>query len=125
MLEITIITGRTTEQGTLVEDKLTHDYFKSVSYCELNEKDFNKLGLKEGDRVKIRTEYGEAVLFARKNEVEELEIPEGIVFIPMGPYANLVINPYTDGTGTPQYKGVKGFIERTDKEVPGIQEILR
>lgn len=125
MLEITIITGRTMEQGTLVEDKLTHDYFKSVSYCEMNEKDFERLGLKDGDRVKVRTEYGEVVLFARKNEIKELETPEGIIFIPMGPYANIVINPNTDGTGTPQYKGVKGFIEKTDEEVLGIQEILR
>ncbi|HID43913.1 MAG TPA: tRNA CCA-pyrophosphorylase [Archaeoglobaceae archaeon] len=125
MLEITIITGRTTEQGTLVEDKLTHNYFKSVSYCELNEKDFDRLGLEEGDRVKVRTEHGEVVLFARKNVLEEVEIPEGIVFIPMGPYANCVINPSTDGTGTPQYKGVKGFIEKTEENVPGIIEILR
>jgi formylmethanofuran dehydrogenase subunit D len=125
MLEVTIITGRTTEQGSLVEDKLSPDYFKSVSYCELNENDYNSLGLSEGDRVRIKTDFGEVVLYARKNVIEETEIPEGIVFIPMGPYANQVINPTTDGTGTPQFKGVRGIIEKTDEKVKDIYELVR
>lgn len=83
------------------------------------------MGLKEGDRVRVKTDYGEVVLFARKNVIDETHIPEGMIFIPMGPYANQVINPGTDGTGTPQYKGVKGIIEKTDENVIGIPEILR
>lgn len=124
MLDITVVTGRTTEQGTLVEDKLTPEYFESVSYGELNEKDFNSLELAEGDRIRIKTEFGEVVLFARKNIIDETDIPQGMVFIPMGPYANQVISPRTDGTGTPLYKGVKGTAEKTEENVLTLQDIL-
>lgn len=124
MLEVTVITGRTTEQGTLVEDKLTPEYFESVSYGELNEEDFNSLGLVEGDRIRVKTEFGEAVLFARKNMIDETDIPRGMIFIPMGPYANQVVSPKTEGTGTPLYKGLKGTVEKTEEKVLTLQDIL-
>jgi len=124
MLEIIVNTGRTQEQGTLVEDKLTSEYFQSVSYCEMNEADFKSLGLVEEDRVKIKTDFGDVVLYARKNVIDETEIPEGMVFIPMGPYANQIISYETDGTGTPMFKGVKGVIEKTEEEVLSIEDLF-
>jgi len=124
MIEVIVITGRTTEQGVTIEEKLSEDYFKAVSYCELSDEDFEALGLSEGDRVKIKTEFGEVVVFARKSSLEETHLPKGVVFIPMGPYANQVINPLTGGTGTPQFKGVKGTIEKTDEEVKKIHELI-
>lgn len=124
MLDVTVITGRTTEQGTLVEDKLTPEYFESVSYGELNEEDFNSLGLVEGDRIRVKTEFGEAVLFARKNMIDETDIPRRMIFIPMGPYANQVVSPKTEGTGTPLYKGLKGTVEKTEEKVLTLQDIL-
>lgn len=124
MLEVTVVTGRTTEQGTLVEDKFTPEYFESVSYGELNKDDFNSLGLVEGDRIRVKTKFGEVVLFARENMIDETDIPTGMVFIPMGPYANQVVGPRTDGTGTPLYKGVKGTVEKTEEKVPTLQDIL-
>ncbi len=124
MLEVTVNTGRTTEQGTLVEDKLTPEYFESVSYGELNQEDFDSLGLVEGDRIRLRTDFGEVVLFARKNIIDETDIPRGMVFIPMGPYANQVVSPRTDGTGTPLFKGIKGTVEKTEEKVLNLQDIL-
>jgi len=119
MIEVEIITGRTIDQGKTVEEKLTDEYFKAVSYCELNEEDFKALGLSEGDRVKVKTEFGEVVVFAKIGDV-----PKGVVFIPMGPYANQVIDPSTDGTGMPQFKGVRGTVEKTDENVLSVKELL-
>ncbi len=119
MIEVEIITGRTIDQGKTVEEKLTEEYFKAVSYCELNEEDFKTLGLSEGDRVKVKTEFGEVVVFAKIGDV-----PKGVAFIPMGPYANQVIDPSTDGTGMPQFKGVKGTVEKTDENVLSVKELL-
>ncbi len=119
MIEVEIISGRTIDQGKTVEEKLTEEYFKAVSYCELNEEDFKELGLSEGDRVKIKTEFGEVVVFAKVGD-----LPKGMVFIPMGPYANQVIDPSTDGTGMPQFKGVKGTVEKTAENVLGVKELL-
>ena len=118
-IEVEIITGRTIDQGKTVEEKLTEEYFKAVSYCELNEEDFRSLGLKEGDRVKIKTEFGEVVVFAKVGSV-----PKGVVFIPIGPYANQITSDDTDGTGMPLFKGVRGVVERTEENVKSIKEIL-
>ena len=119
MLEVEVISGRTLDQGATVEEKLTEEYFNAVNYAELSEEDYNALGLQEGDRVKVKTEFGEVVVFAKKGNV-----PKGMVFIPMGPYANQVIDPATDGTGMPQFKGVKGTVEKTDEKVLSVKELL-
>ncbi len=120
MIEVEVISGRTLDQGATVEEKLTDEYFKAVNYCELNEEDYNTLGLAEGDRVKVKTEFGEVVVFAKKSD----ELPKGVAFIPMGPYANQIIDPSTDSTGMPQYKGIKATIEKTDEKVLSVKELL-
>jgi formylmethanofuran dehydrogenase subunit D len=119
MVEVEIISGRTLDQGATVEEKLTEEYFNAVNYIELNEDDFNALGLQEGDRVKVKTEFGEVVVYAKKSDT-----PKGVAFIPMGPYANQIIDPSTDGTGMPQFKGVKGTVEKTDENVKSVKELL-
>ncbi len=119
MIEVEIVTGRTLDQGATVEEKLTEEYFKAVSYIELSEEDFAALGLQEGDRVKVKTDFGEVVVFAKKGE-----LPKGIAFIPMGPYANMIIDPDTDGTGMPKFKGVRAKIEKTDENVLSVKELL-
>lgn len=118
-MEVVLITGRTLDQGATVEEKFSEDYFNSVNYIELSEEDYNSLGLKEGDRVKVKTEFGEVVVFAKKGELSK-----GIAFMPIGPYANIVINPNTAGTGMPIFKGVKAKIEKTEERVLSIKEIL-
>ncbi len=119
MIEVEIVSGRTLDQGATVEEKLTEEYFKAVSYIELSEDDYKALGLQEGDKVKVKTEFGEVVVFAKKGD-----LPKGIAFIPMGPYANQVIDPSTDGTGMPQFKGVKAVIEKTEEDVKSVKELL-
>ncbi|MET1123704.1 MAG: molybdopterin dinucleotide binding domain-containing protein [Archaeoglobaceae archaeon] len=119
MIEVEIVTGRTTDQGSTVEEKFSEEYFKAVSYIELSEEDFTALGLQEGDRVKVKTEFSEVVVFAKKGE-----LPKGVAFMPMGPYANMVIDPDTDGTGMPRFKGVRAKVEKTEERVLSVKELL-
>ncbi len=119
MIEVEIVTGRTLDQGATVEEKLTDEYFNAVNYIELSEDDFKTLNLQDGDRVKVKTEFGEVVVFAKK-----ADLPKGVAFMPMGPYANQVIDPDTDGTGMPRFKGVKAIVEKTDEKVLSIKELL-
>lgn len=119
MIVVELISGRTLDQGATVEEKLSEEYFRAVNYVELSEEDFISLGLKEGDAVRVSTDFGEVVVFAKKGE-----LPKGMAFIPMGPYANAVIDPATDGTGMPQFKGVKAKIEKTDEKVKTVKELL-
>ncbi|MDK2795190.1 MAG: formylmethanofuran dehydrogenase subunit [Archaeoglobaceae archaeon] len=119
MIVVELISGRTLDQGATVEEKLSEEYFRAVNYVGLSEEDFKSLGLKEGDAVRVSTDFGEVVVFAKKGE-----LPKGMAFIPMGPYANAVIDPATDGTGMPQFKGVKAKIEKTDEKVKTVKELL-
>ncbi len=120
-MEFTLVTARTMEQGMFVEDKLSEDYFKATACCEMNPEDMNALGLKDGDRVRVTTQYGSVVLYVKRSV---LDVPRGVVMIPLGIYANRIL-PSESGTGTPIYKNVRCRVEKTDEEVLSIEEIVR
>jgi formylmethanofuran dehydrogenase subunit D len=119
-MEFTLVTARTMEQGMYIDEKFSDDYFKATACCEMNEDDMKALGLKEGDRVKVTTEFGSVVLYVKKSV---LDLPKGIVMIPLGIYANRVL-PSESGTGTPLYKCIKCKVEKTDEEVLPIEKIV-
>jgi len=87
----------------------------------MSEEDMQKLGIKDGDRIKITTKYGSIVLTARRSK--KIQQP-GIVFIPYGPWANYVIDSSTEGTGMPLLKGLPAYIEPTAEEVLSIKEMI-
>jgi len=108
-----MISGRTLAQGASCECKDSEEFFKAVSTCSLSEKDYSSLGLKGGRNVLVKNGYGQVVLSGRL----DAGLPSGMVFIPMGPWANIVVGPDTGGCGTPHYKGVEVDVEATDEPV--------
>lgn len=68
--------------------------------------DREHLGVEEGRHVRVRTAFGEAELELREND-----LPEGMIFVPMGPMANALIGSETRGTGMPDSKGVEAEVE--------------
>jgi len=108
-LKVTLLTGRTLRQGQGKEyGKLSERYWKSVAICEIDPDDLKKMGIKENSPVKITTDYGSVVVRA----VKSLRAPHtGRVFIPYGPWASVVVNPKTHGTGMPSFKGINAIIE--------------
>ena len=108
-LKVMLLTGRTLRQGQGKEyGKLSELYQKSVSNCEIDPEDLEKLGTKDGENVKVTTEYGSVIL----NGVKSKRAPHwGVIFVPYGPWASAIINPETHGTGMPSFKGVEAFIE--------------
>jgi len=85
--------------------------------------DMKELEVKENENVKITTDYGSAVVRA----VKSARAPHPkVVFIPYGPWASLIVNPRTHGTGMPSFKGVPAQIEPAPKEkVLGLPELLQ
>ena len=114
-------TGRSLAQGISMESegKWGKKYFDAVAVVEMNPDDISDLNVK--DRVRVYNEYGVVVLRVRPNS----NIPKGQVFIPMGPWANMLTDPNTDGTGMPRLKGVKVFIEPTDEPLTTLADILK
>jgi len=119
-LKAVMISGRTLAQGAGCECKMSPDFMKAVSVCLLSEQDYGDLKLTDKKNVLVKNRHGQAVMSARADP----GIPSGMVFIPMGPWANLLVGPDTGGCGTPQYKGVEVEVETTDRAVQGIRELF-
>ena len=104
-----LITCRTIEQGVALEGgKVSRENVRAAAICAFDHDDFKKLDCLVGTPVKVSTDYGEVLVYSTLSE----EGPHpGIIFIPMGPWANQLVNPSSQGCGTPTYKGIKAKVE--------------
>jgi formylmethanofuran dehydrogenase subunit D len=122
-LHVTLLTGRTIEQGVGKEQgKASKEYLESVSVCYIDPEDLKKLGIKEKTNVQISTEFGSVVVRA----LESMRGPhEGIIFIPYGPWANVVVDPDTDSIGMPSLKGIPADVApASDRQIADLTELL-
>jgi len=123
ILKVVIITGRTIDQGKAIEGKkISEDLPNIAATCELCPEDMEKLKIKEGETVRLRTDYGENIFIAKPSK----SLDVGIVFIPMGLWANRVISPNTGNIGMPSFKGVGGTLTAAPGEKPSTpKEFIR
>lgn len=114
-------TGRSLMQGISMEEesKWSKKYFDAVAVVEMNPIDISSLGVR--DRVKVYNEHGSIVLRVKPRN----NVPPGTIFIPMGPWANMLTDPETDGTGMPRLKGVNVFVEPTDEPLTKLIDLLK
>ncbi|MEM2213418.1 MAG: formylmethanofuran dehydrogenase subunit B [Candidatus Nezhaarchaeales archaeon] len=120
-LEVLLVTGRTLKQGAQIETaRFTKDYEDVAALCFMNPDDMTELGVREGSNVKVTTEAGSVVVKVSAYKGN----PRGLIFIPLGPWANAIIPAKTRSTGMPFFKDVKACVEPTDELVPSIEEIV-
>ena len=105
-----LIAGRTSKQGTTLNaGKLKDAYREITSTVEMNVDDINRLGLKSGDRVRLRTSVGETVVRCKKRKADDL--PAGLLFMAYGPSSSLLMGSDTAGTGMPISKNLEVEVE--------------
>ncbi len=111
MAEImTLIAGRSSKQGTsLNAGKLKDEYQEVTTTLEMNVEDMTRLGLRDGDRVRLRTDMGEAVVRCKSRKVQDL--PAGLLFIAYGPASSQLMRGETAGTGMPLSKNLEVEVE--------------
>ena len=103
----TLITGRTSEQGKgMHEGKDSDAYLRATSLVEMNSEDMAHLNIEEGQVVRVHTAAGHVEVPVRAGT-----LPSGMLFIPMGPTANVLIGTNTEGTGMPPFKGLTAEVE--------------
>jgi len=108
-----LIPGRTSEQGTaLNKGKLKAEYQHETSMLDINTEDMERLGLQEGDRVRLSNETGEITVTCRGRKPEDL--PHGVLFIPYGPPSSQLMAGETAGSGMPLSKHMEVKIEKVD-----------
>lgn len=119
-MSVNLISGRTAVQGQNLDSKLSEKYFNEAAACNMNGSDMEKLGVTPDDNVKVTTKYGEVVVKAKKDDGN----PEGLIFIPMGPWANALVSGDTHGAGMPSFKGVDAEVEKTGEAVLSVKELM-
>jgi formylmethanofuran dehydrogenase subunit D len=106
-----LIPGRTSRQGTaLNEGKFTRDYVEETSTLLMSPDDMARLGLKNGDRVRLRSEQGQVELPCQAAKAGEL--PPGVLFLPYGDLSSRLMGGDTHGTGMPNSKSFDVGLER-------------
>lgn len=105
-----LIPGRTARQGTsLNEGKLKPDYIDETSTLVMALADMTRLGLKNGDRVRLSTDQGQVELPCLA--AKEGDLPAGLLFLPYGDASSRLMGGDTHGTGMPTSKGIDVELE--------------
>ena len=99
-LRLTLITGRSTKQGTGISTGKEHlEYREATNVIDLSQVDMDRTGLIEGAIVSIKTEFGMAEVKCRR-----ADIPEGMAFIAFGSVCNQLVGDETCASGMPDSK---------------------
>ena len=108
-IQVNLISGRSIQQGVAIEGgKEKPAYRTAAGLIELDTSDLKKLGAWKSTNVKVSSDFGSVVVKA----IETTQGPHpGLAFIPMGPWANSIIDPNTYSTGMPTFKGTPVKIE--------------
>jgi len=107
-LSLTLITGRSTRQGTGISTgKRFTEYQEATNVIELNQADMVRSGLSDGDQVRLKTEFGAADVKCR-----QAEVPEGLAFMAFGPACNRLVGGETYASGMPDSKNLQVEILR-------------
>ena len=107
-LDLTLITGRSTKQGAGISTgKSGAEYKEATGVLELNQTDMARLGLSDGDPIRVESEFDAAEFGCRQGDV-----PEGLAFVAFGSACNRLIGGETYASGMPDSKHLKVTIER-------------
>jgi len=116
-ITLNLISGRSIQQGVAMEGGKEKDlYRKACGIIEMDDSDFKKLGCWKNTNVRVTSKHGTVIVKAQ--ETSQGPHP-GVGFIPMGPWANQIVDPNTYSTGMPTFKGTP-----VDVEVAMDQHIL-
>ena len=106
-----LIPGRTSRQGTsLTASKLEGEYIEETGTLYVCPDDMTRLGLRNGDRVRLHTEQGSSEVACQNAKAGEL--PPGLLFLPYGDASSRLMGGDTHGTGMPTSKSFDVELEK-------------
>ncbi len=123
-LDVMLNTGTDIYQGACKKrgSTLKDEYRKVAGIAYMDPKDMAKLGVANWESVLVKSDWGEVVVYAAHSR----DAPhEGMIFIPKGPWANVIVSPETYCCNDPTYKGIDATVEKTDKEVLLMADLMR
>lgn len=106
-----LIPGRTSKQGCgISEGKYGDNYQRETRTLQVSPQDMQRLGLKNGDAVRITSEFGQIEVAVTTSKGDEL--PPGLLFIAYGDLSSRLMGGDTHGSGMPTSKGFDVTLER-------------
>jgi formylmethanofuran dehydrogenase subunit D len=108
-ITVNLISGRTIQQGVAIEGGKEKPLYRTAcGIIEMDDSDMKKLGAWRNTNVRVTSDYGSVIVKA----IETTQGPHpGVAFIPMGPWANSIVDPNTYSTGMPTFKGTPVKVE--------------
>ena len=101
-----LIPGRTSDQGCgISEGKFLEMYQREINTLQVAPGDMLRLGLVDGDRVRLTGEEGQ-VVEVNVTPAKKDELPEGMLFIAYGDISSRLMGGDTHGSGMPTSKGM-------------------
>ena len=101
------------KQGTsLNAGKLKAEYRETTSTAEMNADDMARLGLQNGDNVRLRSPAGAIVVRCAGRDGADL--PTGMIFLPYGPHSSQLMDSDTALSGMPISKNLTVEVEPAD-----------
>lgn len=106
-----LIPGRTSTQGTtLNEGKSSEGYLAEINTLRMAPHDMQRLGLADGEQVRVWNDVGEVVVPVAAAKGDEL--PPGVLFISYGDKSSRLMGGETHGSGMPDSKGIDVWVEK-------------
>ena len=105
-----LIPGRTSKQGCgISEGKFKDGYQAEISQLQMAKEDMLRLSIKEGDRVRLKSDFGQIEVAVKR--APEDELPPGLLFIAYGDLSSQLMGGDTHGSGMPTSKGIDVTLE--------------
>jgi formylmethanofuran dehydrogenase subunit D len=112
-----LIPGRTSKQGCgISEGKFSEGYTSEINVLQVCPQDLERLGLAEGERVRLTSEAGQAEVAV--TAAKDGELPPGLLFIAYGDVSSRLMGADTHGTGMPTSKGIDVTLEKCTNTPP-------
>ncbi|HWO99973.1 MAG TPA: assimilatory sulfite reductase (NADPH) flavoprotein subunit [Methylococcus sp.] len=111
MASLLLVPVRTSRQGvSLNVGKLKAEYQDETSTVEMHPDDMARLGIKKGDKVRLRAANGNAIVVQCKAQ-KGAEATPGLMFIAYGPNSSQLMDEDTAATGMPLSKHLAVEVE--------------
>jgi formylmethanofuran dehydrogenase subunit D len=110
MATFILIPGRTSKQGVgISEGKFKEGYQSETRTLQVAPQDMQRLGLQDGDQVRLTSEWGQIEVAVTPAKGDEL--PPGLLFIAYGDLSSRLMGGDTHGSGMPTSKGLDVQVE--------------
>ena len=105
-----LVPGRTSKQGCgISEGKFGENYQNEIMTLQMAPPDMKRLGLANGDQVRLTSGHGRVDVSVAAAKGDEL--PAGLLFIAYGDLSSRLMGGDTHGSGMPTSKGIDVELE--------------